>query len=337
MTTIKDIAKQAGVSVTTVSRALNDYYDVSPTTKAHIMKISQEMGYIPNRMAQNLVKQHNNTLAIILSGLEKGGGKDNIVYCLLSGMYAFAETVNYEVLVFTTSTAQQKEKSYVQFCKEHYIGGAVLNGIRMDDPFFIELMGSDLPCVLIDVPIEGKNTYTISVDNAKAAQEAVEHLIDNNHKNIGMINGRCEALVSHERQKGYADALSKRGLVLKKEYIVHADFLENRSYEETRRLLQKHPEITALFCASDMMALGAMRAIADEGKKIPEDVSIVGFDNIPLSEYTKPALTTVNQDFYMMGYEAARQLLKLIMREPVKRKIYLDYKLLERNSVCMLK
>lgn len=336
MITIKDIAREAGVSVTTVSRALNDYFDVSASTKAHILKVAKDLGYVPNKMAQNLVKQQNNTLAIILSGLEKEGGKDNIVYSLLSGMYAFAETVNYEVALFTTSSAHQKEKSYVQFCREHNIGGAVVNGIRTDDSFFKELLHSDLPCVLIDVPMEGKNTSTISVDNVEASTGAVEHLIQNNHKRIGMVNGRKEAAVSLEREKGYRHALNKSRILVDDRYIVYADYQEDIAYEKTKELLQACPEITALFCASDMMAIGAMRAIRDMGRSVPEDISIVGFDNIPLSAHTSPALTTINQDFYMMGHEASRQLLKMIKNEPVKRNVFLDYKLLERKSVRMI-
>ncbi len=336
MVTIKDIAKKAGISVTTVSRALNDYYDVSPTTKALIQSIAKEMGYVPNRSAQSLVKQKSNTLAIILSGLEKEGGKDNIVYGMLSGMYAFAETVNYEVALFTTSTAQQKKKSYVQFCKEHNIGGAVVNGIRTDDPFFEELLHSDLPCVLIDVFMEGKNTCNISIDNVKASQQAVEYLIKNNHKNIAMINGRKEASVSVERQKGYINALTASGIEVKGDYLVYADYLEETAYEKTKELIKKFPEITALFCASDMMALGSIRAIKNCGLCIPQDISVVGFDNIPLSAYSTPALTTISQDFYFMGYEASRQLLKMINNEPVKKNVFLKHKLLERDSVAMI-
>jgi len=324
------------VSVTTVSRALNGYYDVSQSTKENILKIAKELNYVPNRSAQNLVKKQNNTLAIILSGLEKDGGKDNIVYRMLSGMYTYAETVNYEVVLFTMSSAYQREKSYVQFCREHNIGGAVLNGIRTDDPYFEEIVNSDLPCVLIDILKNGKNISSITIDNVKAAEEAVNLLIKNNHKHIVMINGRKEAAVSIERYKGYVKALKNNNITIKEEYCVYADFLEDCAYEKTKELLNKYPEITSFFCASDIMALGAMKAIKELNKKVPEDISVVGFDNIPLAAYSTPALTTVNQDFYLMGKEAAKQLLKMIKKEDFKKNIILNHKLLVRDSVHML-
>jgi len=336
MVTIKDIAREAGVSITTVSRALNNYDDVSASTKELILKIAKNRGYVPNRSAQNLVKQKNNTLAIILSGLEKEGGKDNIAYGLLSGMYTYAETVNYEVVLFTTSTAQQKQKTYVQFCREHNIGGAVLHGIRTDDPYFEEIVSSDLPCVLIDIKTEGKNTSSISIDNIEASKEAVEYLISHNHRNIGMINGRQEAAVSAERYKGYEKALVNHNILVNPQYMVYADFSEEVSYVKTKELLSSHPEITALFCASDMMAVGSIRAIEELKLKVPNDISIIGFDNIPLSQYLTPALTTVAQDFYQMGNESAKQLLKMITKEKYENSVYLSYKLVERKSISMI-
>lgn len=336
MATIKDIAKKAGVSITTVSRALNDYDDVNAVTKKKILDIANEIGYVPNRSAQNLVKKKNNTLAIILSGLEPDGGKDNIIYRLLSGMYRYAESVNYEVVLYTTSSAHQREKTYVQFCKEHNIGGAVLNGIKMDDPYFYELMESNLPCVLIDILAHGENTSSISINNLEASREATELLIQHQHTHIGMINGRREAAVSLERFRGYTKALEKNKIAVNNDYIVYADYLEDKAYSKTMDLLKKYPKMTALFCASDMMALGAMKAVRQLNLRVPEDISIIGFDNIPLSEHMTPPLTTVDQDFYVMGEKAAEQLLKMIKKEAYKKNVLLQHKILERRSVRML-
>lgn len=322
--------------MTTVSRALNGYNDVNPDTKANIQRIAKEMGYVPNRAAQNLVKTHSNTLAIILSGLTQDGGKDNIVYRLLAGMYQFAETVNYEVALFTTSSAHQKEKSYVQFCREHNIAGAVLNGIRLDDPYLLELMDSPLPCVLIDVHEKGNHVSAVSIDNRLASEEVVSVLIENGHQKIGMITGRREAHVSIDREAGYKRALEKAGIPVVPQYKVVGDFLEQKAYDEATALLTRHPEITALFCASDMMAIGAYRAAKDLGRRIPEDLSVAGFDDIPIAEHLSPPLTTVGQDFYQMGYEAAKQLLSMIEGRVENKNIILSHKLLVRESICKL-
>lgn len=336
MVTIKDIAKAAGISVTTVSRALNGYNDVNADTKSNIQRIAKEMGYVPNRAAQNLVKTHSNTLAIILSGLTQDGGKDNIVYRLVAGMYQFAETVNYEVALFTTSSAHQKEKSYVQFCREHNIAGAVLNGIRLDDPYLLELVNSTLPCVLIDVNDKDNCVSSVSIDNRLAAQEIVELLIHNGHKNIGMITGRREAQVSIDRESGFRQALKNGAIAFDPSKVAVGDFLEQTAYEATLDLLAKHPDLTALFCASDMMAIGAYRAAKALGKSIPSDLSIVGFDDIPIAEHLSPPLTTVAQDFYKMGYEAARQLLCVIENQGDNKNIILSHKVLVRESICKI-
>ncbi len=334
MPTIKDISRISGISVTQVSRALNNHSDVSQSTKERVRKIAKEIGYVPNRSAQNLVKQTTNTLAIIISGLEKEGGKDNIIYQLLTGMYQFAEEVNYEIALFTTSSAHQKEKSYFEFCKEHNIRGAVLNGLRTDDPYFEELIESDIPCVLIDsVQPDNDRIVSVSVDNVAGSYDAVSYLIQKGHKNIAMINGRPEAEVSSQRLKGYVRALNEHHLAIQSNWIVYCDYKEQKAFEVTSDLLKENKGITALFCASDMIAVGAMKAIRKLGLRIPEDISIVGYDNIPISEYLHPPLTTVAQDFYIMGYKAGEKLYKIITDQPDEKMLILEHKLLERESV----
>jgi LacI family transcriptional regulator len=336
MATIKDVAKVAGVSVTTVSRALNNYSDVNIDTKRMITEVAKKLNYVPNRAAQNLVKQKNKSLAIILSGLEKEGGKDNIVYRLLSGMYEYADSIDYEVVLYTTNSAHQKEKSYMDFCREHNICGAVLNGIRLDDPYLKEILDSDFPCVLVDVDMDGQHISCITIHNEQAAQAAVELLIEHNHRHIGMINGRKEADVAIKRKMGYKNALKKHGIKYKSHYVTYADFLENEAFNKTTQLLVENPEITALFCASDMMALGAINAARALGKRIPEDLSVIGFDDIPFAKYLNPPLATVCQDFYVMGYFAAKQLVDMIEEREVDKKIYIEYKVLARNTISML-
>ncbi len=333
MVTIKDVALKSGFSVTTVSRALNGYDDVNENSRKKILEVAKNLNYVPNRAAQNLVKKENKTVAIIVSGMEKEGSKNNIIYSLISGMYTNAEKKGFEVALFTMSSAYQKEKSYMQFCREHNINGAIMTGIRTDDKYFEEIMDSTFPCVLIDIPIEGKNISCITIDNIKASKEIVKHLIDNNHKNIAIINGVNEAIVSHERLKGYKEALKESDIKLNKNYIVEGDFLEEKAYIETKKLLTENKEITAIYCVSDIMALGAMKAIKELSLNIPEDVSIVGFDDIPIAEYTTPPLTTVRQDFYERGKESFNQLYNMIKSKPYEKNKYVEYQIVKRGSV----
>ncbi len=333
MTTIKDVAKKSGFSVTTVSRALNGYNDVNENTRKKIISVANDLNYVPNKSAQRLVKKENNTIALLISEMEKEGGKDNMVYMLLSGMYAMAEKLDYEVALYTMNSAYQRKKSYVQFCQEHGIKGAIISGIRTDDKYFEELAHSDLPCVLIDIHLEGKNISSILIDDKKASKEIVTYLINNNHKNIAFVNGRREATVSIERLSGYKEALKEHNISLNENYIVIGDFLEDKAYEVTKKLLINNNEITALYCASDMMAIGAMKAIRELGKKIPEDISLVGFDDVPLAKYMAPPLTTIAHNFYDKGFEAANQLIKMMKNENYEKNINLKHELIIRNSV----
>lgn len=336
MATIKDVARVAGVSVTTVSRALNHYSDVNFETKKKIFEVAKELNYVPNKAAQNLVKRENKTLAFILSGLEKEGGKDNIIYRLLSGMYEYAATIDYDVALYTTDSAHQKKKGYVEFCREHNISGAIMNGIRMDDPYLKEIIESKMPCVLIDVDLAEDNVSCIMIDNEHAAFEAVQLLVNNNHTNIAMVTGRQEADVSIKRQNGYKKALAVNKIDYRQEWVVCGDFLEEQAYQEAKKLFSQHSEITAVFCASDMMALGTMKAIRELGLRIPEDISVIGFDDIPLVGYLSPALATVHQDFHLMGYYAGKQLVQMIHHEKCEKKIFIEHKILARDTIRML-
>ncbi len=333
MITIKDVARKSGFSVTTVSRALNGYSDVNEKSRQKIIDVANSLNYVPNKSAQRLVKKESNTIALIISGMEKEGGKDNMVYMILSGMYAMAEKVDYEVVLFTMSSAHQREKSYMQFCREHSIKGAIISGIRTDDKYFEELAYSDLPCVLIDISLEGKNLSNIIINDKKASREIVNYLINNNHKNIGYINGKLEATVSKSRFNGYKEALEENNILFKEEYVAIGNFIEEEAYEATKKLLKNNNEITAIFCASDMMAIGSMKAIKEMGKRIPEDISIVGFDDVPLAQYLTPPLTTINHSFYDKGYESASQLIRMMNKKDHRKTINLNHELIERESV----
>ncbi|MFZ5354258.1 MAG: LacI family DNA-binding transcriptional regulator [Bacillota bacterium] len=332
MANIKDVARAVGLSITTVSRALNGYSDVNKDTRERIIKAAKDMNYTPSRTAQRLVKKTSNTLAIIVSDISPDGSY--IVHNILTGFYNYAESINYEVVLFTTNTSRQKKKSYYQFCREHGIEGAVVCGISTDDQYFAELMNSDIPCVLIDIPAKGEKTGSVSIDNESASQEAVEFLIKNNHRNIAIMNGSMDALVSHERLNGYLNALEKHGIKKKDDYILYGDFIEDKAYQAAKSALKHNAEITAVFCSSDLMAIGVIKAARELGRKLPEDLSIVGFDDISLARYVTPALTTIRQDMVAFGEESGRLLQALIKGEKCERKKLLPYELIIRESVA---
>ncbi|MGP4082329.1 LacI family DNA-binding transcriptional regulator [Pseudalkalibacillus sp. R45] len=332
MATIKDIAKHAGVSVTTVSRALNGYSDVSEKTREKIKQVAKELKYSPNLLARSLVMNKTKTIGLLVSGMRIEGSKDNFTYEVLCGINDYAAQSDYDLVLLSTSSEKQHEKTYTQLCQERKVDGLILQGIKTDDPYLEEVLESDIPCVLIDIPIESETVGYVSVDNKEGAFKAVDHLLEQGHRHIGMINGHSQAFVSKERLEGYKHALSKKELPFVEDYVVNGDFLEETAEQKAGELLSKFPDMTALFCASDLMAIGAMRGASNLGMNMPEDLSIVGFDNIILSAYTTPSLTTIAQNRYQLGYESAILLTNMLEGKDGSQKKILDTTLIKRES-----
>ncbi|MBB5323935.1 LacI family transcriptional regulator [Anoxybacillus tepidamans] len=312
MTTIKDIAKAAGVSITTVSRALNGYSDVNEKTRQKIIEIAKQLNYSPNTLARGLVMNKSKTIGLLVSGLTRESTKDNFTFEVLAGVNQYVSEVDYDMVLFSTTSTKQREKTYTQLCRERRVDGAILQGIRVDDPYLQEVVESNIPCVLIDIPIESETVGYVTTDNVLGAKKAVQHLISLGHRHIAMINGYEFAFVSEQRLKGFQEALFEAGLPFHEHLVANGAFKEERAEQEAVRLLTQHPEITAFFCASDLMALGVMKAAKTLGKRIPEEIAIIGYDDIILASYTTPPLSTIAQNKFAMGYEAAKLLIEML-------------------------
>ena len=334
MTTIKDIARVAGVSVTTVSRALNGYSDVNEKTRQKIAAVARELNYSPNTLARGLVMQKSKTIGLLVSGISRESVKDNFTFEVLCGVNERASTLGYDLILFNTNTMMQREKTYTQLCRERRVDGAIIQGIKKEDPYLKEVVESDIPCVLVDIPVHSNSVGYVTTDNALGAKKAVEHLASLGHKHIGMINGHEDAFVSQERLNGYREALKECGLSFRSEWVVSGNFEEKKAEKAVRELINRHKEVTAIFCASDLMALGALKACKELGLHVPKEMSIVGYDNIVLASYSSPNLTTVGQEVYQIGYEAADLLIEMLEGKETNMKRYLDTKLIIRESTA---
>ena len=207
--TIKDVAKHAGVSIGTVSRAINGYKDISPETKERIFKSIEELGYTPNVIARGLSSKTASNIGFIVSGLLDSNDNDNLWYRMFKGIYRFASENNLEVSVYATDSKKQQKKSYAQFCRERNIAGAILSGITTTDAYFRELVDSDIPCVVIDVPIAVNKVGCVSIDNVKASREMIEYLIEHNHRKLLIIAGKPNAADTLERLSGIREGLAE--------------------------------------------------------------------------------------------------------------------------------
>ncbi|MBA2874281.1 LacI family DNA-binding transcriptional regulator [Thermaerobacillus caldiproteolyticus] len=312
MTTIKDIAKAAGVSITTVSRALNGYSDVNEKTRQKIIDIAKQLNYSPNTLARGLVMNKSKTIGLLVSGLTRESAKDNFTFEVLAGVNQYVGEVDYDMVLFSTTSTKQREKTYTQLCRERRVDGAILQGIRVDDPYLQEVVESDIPCVLIDIPIESETVGYVTTDNVLGAKKAVRHLVELGHKCIAMINGYEYAFVSEQRLKGFKEALFEADLPFYEHWVANGAFKEEQAEQEAIRLLTEYPDITAFFCASDLMALGVMKAVKQLGKRVPDDVAVIGYDDIILASYATPTLSTIAQNKFAMGYEAAKLLIQML-------------------------
>jgi LacI family transcriptional regulator len=332
MTTIKDIAKAAGVSVTTVSRALNGYSDVSEKTRKKIEEIAKELKYSPNTLARSLVMNKSKTIGLLVSGIKRESIKDNFVFEVLVGLNEYVGETDYDLVLFSTTSSKQSEKSYSQLCRERRVDGVIIQGIRTDDPYLREIVDSEIPCVLIDIPIQSESVGYVTTDNVLGARTAVKHLVKSGHRNIAMINGHEFAFVSRQRLEGYFQALEGSGISINPDWVVNGYFNETQAKEVALNLLQKSPEITGIFCASDLMAIGAIKAAKELNLRVPEDLSIVGYDDIILAEQITPPLTTIAQDKVQMGYQAAKLLINMLENDHEPNVITLPTVLKVRES-----
>lgn len=306
--TLRTVAKKSGYSVTTVSRALNGHSDVNVETRRKIEHVARELHYYPNRVAQQLVTKKANVIG--LYSLDRETFKNQFIALMISGMMDEATTHNFNLLLFTTQRLHTAQDLISQ-CTHRGLGGAVISGLRMDEPLLDDLVGMDFPTVLIDVPIEGPRASYVSVDNVLGASQAIDHLANLGHRHIGFVNGHGAAWVSQQRYEGYQRGMRQNGLPPQPSCVFEGDFSKESGRRGAVRLLKNHPEMTAIFAASDLMAAGVLEQLQQMGLDVPNQVSVVGFDDQDLCTHVTPTLTTIRQDMYTFGRVAAQKLISM--------------------------
>ena len=309
--TIRDVAKKAGVSITTVSKALNDYTDVNPDTRKHIQEIARQMNYVPNAAGRCMGGRVDKVIGLLINDL-RPIDPSGAVYGVLSGVCHACQDNNIEFILVTTDSVQQTQRPLKVLCLKKQLTGLVCTGFRLHDPYLQQLDEIDIPCAFIDIRTSSPDVLNITMDNERAAYEAVSFLIKNGRRNIALVNGSSEADVALLRGSGYRRALTEAGLVLRPDRMLMADFDSSLAYAKVKELLERDGAVDALFCASDVMALGACKAIEELGLTVGDQVAVVGFDDIPEARYLYGGLTTVRQDFYLTGYMAGKAIYEKI-------------------------
>jgi DNA-binding LacI/PurR family transcriptional regulator len=307
MVSIKDIARAAQVSHSTVSRALRDSPLVNAETRALIQKIAEEKGYTVSAVARSLVTRRTNTLGVVVTTIA-----DPFVGEVVSGIEEFAIGHRYSVILATCHADPGRELRAVRSLQERRVDGILVTASRVGALYLPTLEETKVPIVLINNQHPGEFGYHVSIDNPAGARAVTEHLIALGHRRIAYIGDRFGLHSDTERCAGYRDSLAAAGIAYDPSLVVTGDSGPQSGLDAMRELLSRAEPPTAVFCYNDMSAYGAMRAARDAGLRIPEDISIAGFDDLFLSSYTDPPLTTVRQPKHEMGRDAACILLDLL-------------------------
>lgn len=295
MVTIKDVAKRANVSIATVSAVINNNKFVSEELKERVDVAIQELGYRPNKLARSLKKKKTYLIGVIVTEIT------NPFYPLmLKGVEDAASSNNYNLILSTTGDNAQKEYELVQSMVDHGVDGIVLATVDNESSMSLKfLKNENVPHVLINrTPLDYKGNL-VRINSYRVGEIATEFLIKNGHRDIAFIGG--DRLNSWEREKGYKDTLQKHGIELKDHRMIKTEYDINATYQVIQEFIAKGDLPTAIFAASDIMAYGAIKAFIDKGFKVPDDISIIGADNITFSEDFQIPLTTVDAQAYEIG------------------------------------
>jgi LacI family transcriptional regulator len=309
--TIKDVARIAHVSNTTVSRALNNQSRIRNETKERILSIAKELNYRPDFIARSLVMKRTNTLGLVITTIA------NPFYTeLAQGIEATARKLGYNIILCSTQSDLSTEKLNIDMLRSKGVDGIIFTSAHMGDPNIVELAEDGFPTILVnrrtyDPMVKGLVDY-VGIDNIQGGFWAVEHLIKLGHRRIGIIGGSSESSVGFERLEGGKRALTAYGLKQIDDYFLEGDFLKEAGYRGGMKFIKMAEPPTAVFAANDYMALGTYQAVMEEGLKVPEEIAIVGFNDIEFTSMKGIELTTIGQKKYEMGALSVENLVERI-------------------------
>lgn len=330
--TSADVARHAGVSRTTVSFVLNGRDDVaiSPETRRRVIEAAEELGYHPNASARQLAGGASLTLGLVLRQSAEHVAADALLPETLRGLASAARAADYRVIV---EPLPPGEGSYEDLLRSRWADGLVVSGPRADDEALGALVEDGFP-VVVQGSVPGGGVPTVDVDNRRGARHAVDHLIARGHRRIGCVtNASLAYTAAAERAAGYRDALEAAGIPYEEELVLEGDFDAASGQAAAEELLEREPDLAAIFAASDVVAFGAIGAIRSQGRRVPADVSVIGFDDIALAAYSDPPLTTIRLPARDLGETAGRVLIDLIAGRPVEERTVLPTELVVRASV----
>lgn len=333
MINIRDIARIAGVGVSTVSRVINNHPDVKEQTRERVLEVIRENNYIPNNSARNLKKNNTNNIGVLIKGVFNPFFSE-----MLDAISKRISKAGYSMILEHHDYLSNDEmNNLISMIKEKRLQGVICLGGNFTEVKNDDFKDIGVPVVLTSINHkygkEFSNFSSVSIDNEKSAYSATKYLIDCGHKNIALMLGdEYDIGIGHLREAGYLNALIDNNIKFNKEYRILGDYNYKGAYEETNRLIKKHKEVTAIFAISDIMAVGCAKAIKDNGLEIGKDIAVVGFDGMDISEFYNPTITTVIQPKLEMAKISVDLLLDLMSNRTDNKHIILNTELVVRES-----
>lgn len=328
--TIKDIARACDVSLSTVSLVLNNNPRISAETRAKVLEAVERFGYQPNAFARSLASKSSQALSVVVPHL-------NHVFAdvyfgeIVSGIYEQASDLGFKVLLDVADTRFLTSKEYLKLVKSRRVDGMLFIGSSVYDEFLLEFENSPYALLLVNHYFPGKKLNYIAADYAQTGSLAASHLLELGHREIGILAG-TNTHTARDFQRTFNDTCAAAGLP--SSGILWADgwFTEQGGYEGVQWLLQRKPNITAIMAGNDKMAIGAMRCLKEKGLRVPEDISVMGVDDVPLASFSIPGLTTVRHELYQIGRQAVEGLLSVVRKQTTTSQRVLPAKLVVRES-----
>jgi len=334
--TILDVAREAGVSYQTVSRVLNDRPDVAEATRQRVLQAIDDLGYQPSAVARSLATRRTHMVGLVTIDYE-----DHFYAGVASGIQDEVQKHGWMLVITSNARNRSLEQEYVRQLRERQVEGLVIirdSFLKPEGDFIDPLAGVDLPLVVVCQSYLSGNFPCLDIDNVHGSWLATRHLLDAGHRQIATITPPSNYQVTRDRLTGFRKALEERGLRPDPALIVESDWFIEGGYRATVTLLARKQPFTAIFCQNDHMAIGSMKALSEAGLRVPEDISLVGYDDIAIAEHMTPPLTTVWQPKRELGAAAVNLVMEEIKSRDLKEPsvIFLKPRLVRRGSVLTI-
>jgi LacI family transcriptional regulator len=319
MTTIKDVAKHARVSVTAVSYALNDTGTISDDTRKRILAVAKELNYHPNAFARNLKKRKTGTVGVFITSF---GG--SFYEEILEGIHDAVIQTDYEMIVCPESWTKRKVLTHRQ------VDGAIVFDYKIDSETIVNLASKKFPIVILDRNLESEYLFPLLLDNEQGVKETFYHFYNQGAQRIFFVSGASDSFDNAERKKAFLHEAEKNSVPI---ICFEGNFTEQSGYDVAKKIIQANDLPDAVFCANDQMAIGFIKAMKAHGLKAPDDIGVVGFDDIKIAQYIQPGLSSVSSSRFSWGAAAANQLIELLENDnPFPKPYRIETQLIQRES-----